>query len=110
MKRRNLALLASVVLAGCLPDIASKSSRGGDPRYDDTAGVSGGSTAPVDLLVPVGPAPDFGATTLQADPPPPLSGGTLAVAADGFTVVASDPDRDRIYVLDYRDASSVKTV
>lgn len=32
--------------------------------------------------------------------PPPISGGTLLVSRDGRTVVASDPDRDRIWVAD----------
>lgn len=31
---------------------------------------------------------------------PPLSGGTLLALADGSTVVASDPERDRVYVVD----------
>jgi mono/diheme cytochrome c family protein len=35
-----------------------------------------------------------------ADPPPPISGGTLAVAPDGNTVVAADSDRDRVNVID----------
>jgi hypothetical protein len=33
-------------------------------------------------------------------PPPPISGGTLLVAADGKTAVAADADRDRISVVD----------
>jgi mono/diheme cytochrome c family protein len=39
-------------------------------------------------------------TTRSATPVPPLSGGTLLVLADGTTLVASDPDRDRLYVFD----------
>ena len=33
-------------------------------------------------------------------PPPPLSGGTLLVLADGRTAFASDPDRDQLHVAD----------
>jgi mono/diheme cytochrome c family protein len=33
-------------------------------------------------------------------PPPALSGGTLAVAKDGSVVVAADPDRDLVYLID----------
>lgn len=33
-------------------------------------------------------------------PPPPVFGGTLLVLADGTTAVASDPDRDRVWVVD----------
>ena len=32
--------------------------------------------------------------------PPPLSGGTLLIMRDGRTAVASDPDRDRLWVVD----------
>src|SRR5438132_13348201 len=32
--------------------------------------------------------------------PPPLSGGTLLMSRDGTTALASDPDRDRILVVD----------
>src|SRR5688572_24133970 len=49
---------------------------------------------------PLGPQPSFGATVSQAEPPPPISGGTLAIAPDGVTAVAADPDRDRVYVVD----------
>jgi len=47
-----------------------------------------------------GPQPTFQTTTSLPSSPPPISGGTLAVADDGRTVVAADPDRDRIYVVD----------
>ena len=32
--------------------------------------------------------------------PPPISGGTLIIAADGLTAVAADPDRDRVLFVD----------
>lgn len=35
-----------------------------------------------------------------AKPPPAISGGGLAVSADGQQLVAADPDRDAIYVVD----------
>jgi mono/diheme cytochrome c family protein len=47
-----------------------------------------------------GPAPTFGATTTLSNSPPALSGGTLLIAQDGQTAVASDPDRDAIYMVD----------
>jgi hypothetical protein len=39
--------------------------------------------------------------------PPPISGGTLTALRDGVTVVASDPDRDRLWFtrLDTRDTT-----
>lgn len=33
-------------------------------------------------------------------PPPPITGGTLLVTADGTTAIAADPDRDRIMIAD----------
>jgi mono/diheme cytochrome c family protein len=33
-------------------------------------------------------------------PPPPVVGGTLLLGSDGRTVVAADPDRDRIWITD----------
>ena len=47
-----------------------------------------------------GPQPDLGPLVKAAEPPPPISGGTLAVAKDGNTIVAADPDRDRVHVVD----------
>lgn len=48
-----------------------------------------------------GPQPKFGqvAQSLESTPPP-ISGGTLTVAKDGRTIIAADPDRDQIYVVD----------
>ena len=53
--------------------------------------------------------PKFGATITQADPPPALGAATLVVAADGRTVIASDPDRDRVLLVDV-PTRAVRTV
>ncbi len=42
--------------------------------------------------------------------PPPISGGTLLVLADGNTAVVSDPDRDLVYVVDTAAKSLLSTV
>ncbi len=47
-----------------------------------------------------GPHPTFGTTVTQPTPPPPLSGGTLVVSADGTKAWAADPDRDTVHVID----------
>jgi hypothetical protein len=47
-----------------------------------------------------GPQPKFLTIRSEERPPPPISGGTLAIAKDGRTAVAADPDRDAIYVVD----------
>jgi hypothetical protein len=57
-----------------------------------------------------GPQPQFGNTVTQAVPPPPLSGGTLTVLADGHTAIAADPDRDHVYVVDVDKQSLVADV
>jgi cytochrome c553 len=44
--------------------------------------------------------PTFGPLVTQENPPPPISGGTLLVTHDGHTIVAADPDRDQVYVVD----------
>jgi hypothetical protein len=41
------------------------------------------------------------APLVHADvPPPPISGGTLLLSGDATKLIAADPDRDRVYVLD----------
>ncbi|MCK6587151.1 MAG: c-type cytochrome [Polyangiaceae bacterium] len=49
---------------------------------------------------PAAPADQPEITTSASRPPPPISGGTLLVLADGRTAVAADPDRDRIVLAD----------
>lgn len=44
--------------------------------------------------------PALGAVVSRPDAPPPISGGTLAVSKTSRLAVASDPDRDRVYVVD----------
>ncbi len=55
--------------------------------------------------------PGNAATVIEAvDPPPPISGGTLWVSPDGHTAVASDPDRDQIYVVDLANPGARTTI
>lgn len=53
--------------------------------------------------------PDFGTGARAEVAPPPISGGTLHLMKDGRTAIASDPDRDAIYVVDIV-AGDVRTV
>jgi cytochrome c peroxidase len=46
------------------------------------------------------PHPNFGTTKQALEPPPPISGGTLTILAGDAIAVASDPDRDHLYVID----------
>jgi mono/diheme cytochrome c family protein len=111
MTRRNMGLFAvTAVMVGCLPDYPSPSSLHGyerGSRDDSPSPVPGGAGSGAVGVTSL--PPEFGSTIRQSDPPPPLSGGTMAVAPDGFTVVAADPDRDLVYVLDYRDGTTLQT-
>jgi len=42
--------------------------------------------------------------------PHPLSGGTLLITRDGYTAIASDPDRDRIVVVDLKSGAVTGTI
>ncbi|AKT36295.1 cytochrome-c peroxidase [Chondromyces crocatus] len=46
------------------------------------------------------PPPTGSSVAMTANPPPPISGGTLLVTADGRTAVAGDPDRHGIWLVD----------
>ncbi|WP_437818990.1 cytochrome-c peroxidase [Sorangium sp. So ce1078] len=43
---------------------------------------------------------DPGSVAIAAEPPPAISGGTLAVSRSAVRAVASDPDRDRVWIVD----------
>src|SRR5688572_15409958 len=45
-------------------------------------------------------APDAGNQAREILPPPPISGGTLLITRDGRWAVASDPDTDRVAIVD----------
>jgi len=45
-----------------------------------------------------------------AEPPPPISGGTLLVLRDGDTVVATDPDRDVVHVASLSSSAEIATI
>ena len=86
---------------------------GGSPAPDVDPG---GTTCVNGVAVPGGSTFETGGTapaipTVRADTPiPPLSGGTLLALSDGATLVASDPDRDRIYVFDANEGIVRATV
>jgi cytochrome c553 len=54
--------------------------------------------------------PLAGPAVMAERTPPPISGGTLLVLADGETAVAADPDRDRIFVADLTQKKLVASI
>jgi len=54
--------------------------------------------------------PFFGATVTLAHAPPPISGGTLLVRDNATSAVASDPDRDQLYVVDLTNQKLTATI
>ncbi len=79
-------LLAVMVGVGC----NTKGNENRDQEYGN---------APTIAPTP-GPQPTFTTTSSLTTAPPPIAGGTMAIAKDGRTIVAADADRDRIYVVD----------
>jgi mono/diheme cytochrome c family protein len=93
------ALLGLMVAGGCIPDGTGDSGGGAfgganvRPPDPNTSGVGGsGPFAPSQMLA--------GPVEIAAVRPPAVSGGTLLVLRDGVTAVASDPERDRLYIAD----------
>ncbi len=75
--------------------------------------VNGVAVAPPGLTAgkPSGPPPQIPTSVVRAATPvPPLSGGSLLALADGVTVVASDPDRDQVYLVDLTGGTVRATV
>ena len=86
---KGCRLIAALVLGVAVASGAcAKSGPGEMPTPTD---FDGGSVFPANQLL-------FDTNTSAADPPPAISGGTLAILADGVTAVAADPDRDSIAV------------
>ena len=81
-----------------VPDETPTSAAGGpgDPGFPSFG--PGGDTFDASAPELHGPPPVFGTATSQSAVP--ISGGTLLVAADGHTMIASDPDRDVLYLGD----------
>ncbi len=81
-----------------------------DPGFGPDASTDPGFFVDASTLIPFpgsdagcppqAPVPDFGTPVTCDATPPPISGGTLLVSRDGSRAIASDPDRDAIYVVD----------
>ena len=102
MKRIGLGcLVAAVAVSGC-----ARWEPVGDrepPVFETDPGSTRRDAGPgeEDPTFPPAPLPPSldGPSVTAADPPPPISGGTLLALRDGTRLVAADPDRDRLLVV-----------
>jgi len=78
--------------AGPGPYGSGSSSGGGIFGDDSSSGIADDAGVGFSAI-----RPDFGSTVVATVPPPPISGGTLLVTADGSRAIAADPDRDLVY-------------
>jgi hypothetical protein len=94
MTWRLAALAACVTLAACDGGGGESPHFPGSPFGDDDVSFDrdGGLGQPP---VPLDPE-----VVRAAKPPPPITGGTLRLSADGRTAFAADPDRDTLYIVD----------
>lgn len=99
---RRLVVLGAVMMLAALGGCADDDG----PRFGSSVRGRPDTKPQPPITVP----PELGPTVRADVPPPPLSGGTIAVAPDQRTVVAADPDRDRVYVVDLDEAKVVHTV
>jgi hypothetical protein len=96
------------------PPPSSRSDGGSVQAAASGSADAGCATSPV--LAPPNPMakmfqPDLsGPPVIASEPPRPVSGGTLLVLRDGTAAVASDPDRDVVYVVDLKTRALRATV
>jgi len=89
---RGIRVLVGLALAtSCVPGVRGSSPP--NPPIEEP---------PQTNPFPPGPPPNFGPAHNSERPAKPIIGGTLIVLDDARTAVAADPDRDRIFVADYR--------
>jgi hypothetical protein len=113
--RWALLSLASAV-AGCVtmravdepdPNLMLVTHGTEDPGLEDASVAIGLDASP---CAAEAPAPNFGVPVTCGGPPPPISGGTLIVTRDGSKAIASDPDRDLVYVVDVAQKARTFTI
>lgn len=86
-KRAFAALVIGPLLGAASACSSSESIEPPAPTTEATVGF------------PSGPQPDYGPLVGAAEPPPPISGGTLAIDTAGANAIAADPDRDRVFIV-----------
>jgi len=109
MKTRIMRSVISVastgaVLLGCdsfdrAPSGASDAVPVGTSPAQMPSAVPVASSPPEIVLPPVQTAPLFDGRSVRATHTAPVVGGTLLVMRDGSTIVAADPDRDAVFLV-----------
>lgn len=100
LRRASMGLAAVATLSRLLVACSSGGVDGPAPFVppDFPEGVDAG--APFDPTQPGRLEGALGVTQTQSDAPPPLAGGTLLITHDDRFAIASDPDHDRVQVVD----------
>jgi mono/diheme cytochrome c family protein len=99
-KRLNLAWALGLMVSACDGGNASPLAR---PTSKPPEGFPSTVDEGFGVFTPL--PPGLGAVVAPERRPPPISGGTLAVTADGALAVAADPDRDRVHLVTLADKS-----
>jgi hypothetical protein len=90
--RRSLVFLSCSACAGPSPTI---------PTVDDGIVLDGESSSDDAIGFKIDALVEPSEPVVLADPPPPpTSGGTLLRTRDGASMIAADPDRDLVFVID----------
>jgi mono/diheme cytochrome c family protein len=82
------------LVSGCVPGVKHESG----PDIVTGASAGGGVAVPPGTR---GGEPHFDPPANSVRPARPIAGGTLIALDDGRTAIATDPDRDRVFVADY---------
>ncbi|MDX2022476.1 MAG: cytochrome-c peroxidase [Deltaproteobacteria bacterium] len=106
---RTMASLAPWIAGAGLSLAACSGSSAPLPAPGDPITTPDGPNSPPGTI-PADGTPLAGTAKSLETPPPPLAGGTLLMLRDGRTAVASDPDRDMIFVADVQKKTVVASV
>ncbi|HET9932185.1 MAG TPA: cytochrome-c peroxidase [Polyangiaceae bacterium] len=102
-QRINITALTGLLSA--LSGVACSSSFDSPPPEAAPFGA-GGSSSDIGLGIGgSGRVTDTRAVEKAKTPPPPITGGTLLALSDGKRALVADPDRDRIWIVDYQAGS-----
>lgn len=97
---RGVIFGGSFVLAACSAPERASTPVATTPSVDATAPADGDGLSIPGIVVPPAPQPLFAGVATRATRVAPVVGGTLSLTRDGTTIVAVDPDRDTVFLVD----------